>query len=58
MLALSLGGQRTHLTELMYLDIDGIPITVADHCYGCTVGQGSGCSGALGSLNIGVGGEI
>ena len=50
MLGLSLGGLRTHLTELMYLDIDGIPITVADHCYGCTAGQGSGCSGALESL--------
>jgi radical SAM/Cys-rich protein len=58
MLALPLGGQRTHLTELMYLDVDGIPITVADHCYGCTAGQGSGCSGALGSLDMEGGGDI
>jgi hypothetical protein len=26
----------------------GAPIRVADHCYGCTAGQGSSCGGALG----------
>ena len=26
----------------------GYPITVKDHCYGCTAGQGSSCGGALG----------
>ena len=38
---------RTHLSELMGIDLDGRQIAVADHCYGCTAGQGSGCSGAL-----------
>ena len=23
------------------------PIAIADHCYGCTAGQGSSCAGAL-----------
>jgi PiT family inorganic phosphate transporter len=46
------------LTELMYLDIDGISIEVADHCYGCTAGQGSGCNGAFGALDIEAGGQV
>jgi hypothetical protein len=28
--------------------IDETPIRVAEHCYGCTAGQGSSCGGALG----------
>ena len=28
-------------------EIDTAPIAVADHCYGCTAGQGSSCGGAL-----------
>lgn len=47
MLALPLGGRRTHLTELMQHDLEGMTIVVADHCYGCTAGQGSSCGGAL-----------
>ena len=38
---------RTHLRELLALDIDGLDIAVGEHCYGCTAGQGSSCSGAL-----------
>ena len=38
---------RTHLSELMYIDLENKEITVADHCYGCTAGQGSSCGGAL-----------
>ena len=38
---------RTHLSELMDTDLENNPITVADHCYGCTAGQGSSCGGAL-----------
>ncbi len=38
---------RTHLSELMDTDLENNPIIVADHCYGCTAGQGSGCGGAL-----------
>ncbi len=38
---------RVHLSELINHDISGKPIVVADHCYGCTAGQGSSCGGAL-----------
>ena len=38
---------RTHLRELMGANIANNPITVKDHCYGCTAGQGSSCGGAL-----------
>ena len=38
---------RTHITDLMNRDITGRPIVVKEHCYGCTAGQGSSCSGAL-----------
>jgi len=41
------GGKRAHLSDLMQQDITGRPITVMDHCYGCTAGQGSSCGGAL-----------
>lgn len=36
-----------HLRELLDVDLEGASITVADHCYGCTAGQGSSCGGAL-----------
>ena len=38
---------RTHLSELMSVDLEGSEIAVADHCYGCTAGQGSSCGGSL-----------
>lgn len=38
---------RTHLRDLMKEDLTGKPIAIADHCYGCTAGQGSSCGGAL-----------
>ncbi len=41
------GTPRTHLSKLMGEDLEGAPIMVRDHCYGCTAGQGSSCSGAL-----------
>ena len=47
MLHLDLGGKRTHLSELLERDLEGDPIRVAGHCYGCTAGQGSSCGGAL-----------
>ena len=31
----------------MRTDLNGNPIVVRDHCYGCTAGQGSSCGGAL-----------
>jgi radical SAM/Cys-rich protein len=42
------GKPRRHLSDLLHEDVDGAPIAVADHCYGCTAGQGSSCGGALG----------
>ena len=41
------GSSRTHLSQLIDADLTGRPIVVRDHCYGCTAGQGSSCSGAL-----------
>jgi radical SAM/Cys-rich protein len=38
---------RWHLKDLLNRDLEGNPIIVADHCYGCTAGQGSSCGGAL-----------
>ena len=38
---------KTHLGQLLETDLDGNSISVADHCYGCTAGQGSSCGGAL-----------
>ena len=38
---------RPHLRDLLQVDLVGLPISVADHCYGCTAGQGSSCGGAL-----------
>jgi radical SAM/Cys-rich protein len=38
---------RNHITDLLGSDLTGNPIAVADHCYGCTAGQGSSCGGTL-----------
>jgi radical SAM/Cys-rich protein len=40
-------GHRSHLRDLHSLHLQDRPIVVADHCYGCTAGQGSSCGGAL-----------
>jgi len=40
---------RLHLDDWLEMDLADSPIIVADHCYGCTAGQGSSCGGALGS---------
>lgn len=50
MLKLPLGGseqERPHLSELLRTDYAGMPIRVAGHCFGCSAGQGSSCTGAL-----------
>lgn len=50
MLGMPLGAlprPHTHLRDLLNEDLAGKPIAVADHCYGCTAGQGSSCGGAL-----------
>ncbi|MEA3299974.1 MAG: arsenosugar biosynthesis radical SAM (seleno)protein ArsS [Pseudomonadota bacterium] len=46
-LALPGEGRTAHLRDLLADGLDGNPIAVADHCYGCTAGQGSSCGGAL-----------
>lgn len=48
-LGVPLAGSRVrwHLRDLLAEDPRGLPIRVAQHCYGCTAGQGSSCSGAL-----------
>lgn len=38
---------RPHLRDLLRHDGTAQSIRVADHCYGCTAGQGSSCGGAL-----------
>jgi len=38
---------KTHLKELLAHQMQGLPIVVKDHCYGCTAGHGSSCGGAL-----------
>lgn len=41
------GADNPHLRDLLHENPQGRPIRVADHCYGCTAGQGSSCGGAL-----------
>jgi radical SAM/Cys-rich protein len=41
------GQPRPHLRDLLHHDPIGADIRIADHCYGCTAGQGSSCGGAL-----------
>jgi radical SAM/Cys-rich protein len=40
--------KKTHLCDLLQEDLEGLPVQVAEHCYGCTAGQGSSCTGAVG----------
>ena len=42
-----LARDRAHLSDLLTRSLDGNPIATRDHCYACTAGQGSSCSGAL-----------
>lgn len=50
MLGMPLGSDTSapiHIADLLDADLSGRSIRVADHCYGCTAGQGSSCGGAL-----------
>ena len=38
---------RLHLSEVTAEQLEDQPIRVADHCFGCTAGQGSSCGGAF-----------
>lgn len=47
-LEMTLGGaQPQHLRDLLDSNLEGSAICVAEHCFGCTAGQGSSCGGAL-----------
>jgi radical SAM/Cys-rich protein len=40
--------RRRHIADLLRdPDVEGDPVFTAEHCYGCTAGQGSSCGGAL-----------
>lgn len=39
--------QRVHISDLDVAALERRAIIVANHCYGCTAGQGSSCGGAL-----------
>ena len=41
------GKLRTRLADLLGRNLDGNPVVVRRHCYGCTAGNGSSCGGAL-----------
>jgi radical SAM/Cys-rich protein len=41
------GSRRLHLTDMLESSLQGRPVAVADHCWGCTAGAGSSCGGAL-----------
>jgi radical SAM/Cys-rich protein len=41
------GGAPSFIGTLDPAALEDAPITVADHCYGCTAGPGSSCGGAL-----------
>jgi radical SAM/Cys-rich protein len=49
MLEMPIGGkEKTTIWDIDSFDhFAGRPITTADHCYGCTAGAGSSCSGAI-----------
>ncbi|RPH65283.1 MAG: DUF3641 domain-containing protein, partial [Burkholderiales bacterium] len=41
------GSPKPHLHDLLSQTAVGARVRVADHCFGCTAGQGSSCGGAL-----------
>lgn len=43
----TVGKSAKHLRDLLSVDVEGHDIAIADHCFGCTAGQGSSCGGAL-----------
>jgi len=39
--------KNLHISDIIDAGLENIPVSIADHCYGCTAGQGSSCGGAL-----------
>ena len=48
------GRPRVHLSALTVADLEDRPIRVAEHCFGCTAGQGSSCGGAFSETSAAV----
>jgi radical SAM/Cys-rich protein len=46
-LAIEQDARRLHISMLDADALEGLRIRTAEHCYGCTAGQGSSCGGAL-----------
>ena len=44
----SSGNPTRYLWDIAPSDLDGQPITTGSHCFACTAGSGSSCTGALG----------
>ncbi len=43
-----LARDRRHIRDLLAgLELEGEPVAIGEHCYGCAAGQGSSCGGAL-----------
>ena len=47
MLKLPFTDNKTHISQLTEMTFKNQPIKTLQHCYGCTAGQGSSCTGAL-----------
>lgn len=50
MLLMPLGNparSKIHIRDITVSELEGNRINIGEHCYGCTAGQGSSCSGAL-----------
>jgi radical SAM/Cys-rich protein len=41
------GKPKWKLSELVGADLEGKPVAVREHCFGCTAGQGSSCGGSI-----------
>jgi radical SAM/Cys-rich protein len=46
-LPLIISGKKQDIRNIKSENLFGNSIMIADHCYGCTAGQGSSCGGAL-----------
>ncbi len=47
MLEIPLAAPYRHVRELAATGLEGAPLAVGEHCFGCTAGAGSSCGGAL-----------
>lgn len=47
MLKVPMPSGKKHIKDITAMSLENNPISVLEHCYGCTAGQGSSCGGAL-----------